>query len=240
MRVLETYSGELSDDEIIDLIIDACEKKRAEKRLIEYKKELSKPPKAEILTAAQLYKITINKAIAEHEKRDIVFSLNEAEKQIYLLLSMYFAGDSEIEKHGFKLKKGLLIFGPVGCGKTTAMGLFRRNPSKDFGLVSCLKVTEAFKKDGPEGIEKFYSQSYCFDDFGTETSGKYFGNESNVLSDILLTKYESELSSGFKTYITTNLTPEQIEEGYGKRLRSRMKEMFNVIRFPSDSEDKRK
>lgn len=240
MQLLANYEGELSDDEIIDILIDACETKRAEKRLIEYKKQLANPPKQGPVSSESLYKTIVNRGIQEHEKRNEVFSLNEEEKQIYWLLSMYFTGDADFEKHGFKLKKGILVFGPIGCGKTTAMSLFRRNPSKEYGLISCIKVAEEFKKNGPVGIEKFYNQSYCFDDFGTEGNGKFFGNESNVMADILMTKYETEISTGFRTYITTNLTPEQIEEYYGKRLRSRMKEMFNVIRFPSDSEDKRK
>ncbi|NEW80482.1 MAG: ATPase, partial [Gelidibacter sp.] len=40
-----------------------------------------------------------------------------------------------------------------------------------------------------------------------------------------------------KTHITTNLNAEELETRYGSRVRSRLREMLNVVAF--DSKDKR-
>jgi hypothetical protein len=240
-EVLASYEGEITDDEIINLIINFCETKRAEVRLEEYRKKVANPPKPEPVSAKQLYKIIINKALDDHRMKRIRFKLSEEEKLIYWLLCLYFTEDKEFEKRGLSLRKGLLIFGVTGCGKTTMMNLFRINPRLKFGVFACSKVSEAYKKEGVAALEKFYTQeSICFDDLGTETYAKNFGNESNVMADILMTRYENECEKGFRTHITTNLTNEQVEEYYGKRVRSRMKEMYNVISFPENSTDKRK
>lgn len=41
------------------------------------------------------------------------------------------------------------------------------------------------------------------------------------------------------TNITTNLNAVELEEKYGERVRSRMREMFNLISFSSNITDKR-
>jgi hypothetical protein len=42
------------------------------------------------------------------------------------------------------------------------------------------------------------------------------------------------------THATTNLSASDLEALYGNRLRSRMREMFNLIAFPNNTPDKRK
>lgn len=45
---------------------------------------------------------------------------------------------------------------------------------------------------------------------------------------------------GIITHATTNLTADELEATYGNRLRSRMREMFNLFGYDGTSEDKRK
>lgn len=42
------------------------------------------------------------------------------------------------------------------------------------------------------------------------------------------------------THATTNLNAEELEEGYGNRVHSRMRELFNFIAFDMGAGDKRK
>ncbi|NEW80122.1 MAG: ATPase, partial [Gelidibacter sp.] len=42
-----------------------------------------------------------------------------------------------------------------------------------------------------------------------------------------------------KTHITTNLNAEELETRYGSRVRSRLREMFNLIGFDESTKDKR-
>ena len=80
---------------------------------------------------------------------------------------------------------------------------------------------------------------YCFDDLGAEQSLKYYGNECNVMGEILLSRYEYFVSNDMLTHITTNLSSPEIENTYGMRVRSRLRETMNLISFASTSSDKR-
>jgi hypothetical protein len=42
------------------------------------------------------------------------------------------------------------------------------------------------------------------------------------------------------THITTNLNATEIEKQYGVRVRSRLREMMNVVSFPDEAPDKRR
>lgn len=100
-------------------------------------------------------------------------------------------------------------------------------------------------------IQKYSSQSfkfrtekepkiYCFDDLGVENNLKFYGNECNVMAEILLSRYDLFISHGMLTHITTNLNSSEIEDLYGNRVRSRLRSMFNLISFSEQSPDKRK
>lgn len=152
------------------------------------------------------------------------------------------------------LKKGIMLTGPVGCGKTCLMKLIRffQPPPEVHTLKSCREISFEFITKGFEVIHKYSSQPgtstsiekkpviYCFDDLGTEQNLKYFGNECNVMAEILLSRYDRFIAHGTLTHLTTNLSASEIETCYGNRVRSRMREMFNLISFPCDSKDKRK
>ncbi|MDA3943267.1 MAG: hypothetical protein PF694_06975 [Bacteroidetes bacterium] len=58
------------------------------------------------------------------------------------------------------------------------------------------------------------------------------------MAEILLSRYDNLPFN--QTHITTNLNADAIEQTYGSRLRSRMREMFNLIHFPSHAPDRRK
>jgi DNA replication protein DnaC len=75
-----------------------------------------------------------------------------------------------------------------------------------------------------------------FDDLGLEeVNVKMFGNSANVMSEILIDRYDSFKTKGVLTYASSNLTPSQFEDVYGARMRDRMKEMFNLITVKGES-----
>ena len=87
--------------------------------------------------------------------------------------------------------------------------------------------------------------------------GKNFGVDSNVIGEILLSRYElftrnpelvsrsysknptAKKGKPIVTHGTTNLNADEIEERYGNRVRSRMRELFNLIAFDKNCRDKR-
>ncbi|WP_203532575.1 P-loop NTPase family protein [Draconibacterium halophilum] len=122
---------------------------------------------------------------------------------------------------------------------------------KQYRVVSTRDISFEFEKEGYKVINRYsknpvdlsYSNPipsiYCFDDLGVEQVQKYFGNECNVMGEILLSRYDLFVSKGIPTYLTTNLSASEIEEKYGNRVRSRMREMFNLIAFDKNAKDKR-
>ncbi|WP_090632121.1 hypothetical protein [Parapedobacter indicus] len=185
------------------------------------------------------------------------FKLNEYNRFIISLLSYYFSEDPRFEENGqYSLNKGIMLVGPVGCGKTTIMRAFQVNPSNGYAIVSSRRVSEEYT-DKTEGgniaIDKYsnllavyprqnFGQSeigYCFDDLGTENAKKHFGNEVDVMGNIILNRYDLPGNKN-KTHFTANLAADEIEELYGPRVRSRLREMCNFIEFSPNSPDYRR
>jgi len=178
----------------------------------------------------------------------IWIELDEFNREIYLQLVKYFSND--IDFNG-DLKKGMLIRGPLGCGKTFLMKAFRLNQKASFKVVSCKDLCREFAERGFEVITEYskpqriitnvFGQDQigvCFDDLGTDEGRKYYGDSVNVMVDIITKRYETGLAH--MTFITTNLTGDQVSELYGDRIRSRMREMFNTLNFDVRAKDRRK
>ncbi|WP_438861450.1 hypothetical protein [Flavobacterium adhaerens] len=59
------------------------------------------------------------------------------------------------------------------------------------------------------------------------------------MDEILISRYEQFVENNSVTHITTNLSASELENAYGYRVRSRMRSMYNLITFNSNSIDKR-
>ncbi|MFY0624890.1 MAG: ATPase [Reichenbachiella sp.] len=182
------------------------------------------------------------------------FKIQEEDHPVIFKLLVYFMRDKEnADKLGIDHKKGLMLTGPIGCGKTSLMNLFRYITAKypPHVMISCRKVAFQFIQEGYGVIQKYSDCAFrrgkpemepithCFDDLGLENNLKYYGNDCNVMSEILLSRYDHFITSGMLTHITTNLNSSEIEKIYGNRVRSRMREVYNVVAFSPASLDKR-
>ena len=178
------------------------------------------------------------------------FKVHAEDYEIIFQLLVYFLQDtSNAQKYNISFRKGILLSGPVGCGKTSLMSLlkFLLPAENRYIMKSCREVNFEFIKDGYSVIEKYsrnffnkdIPKTYCFDDLGTEDNLKYFGNDCNAMAEILLSRYDLFVSRKMLTHLTSNLTGTEMEDYYGLRVRSRLREMFNLIAFDSNSKDKR-
>jgi hypothetical protein len=168
---------------------------------------------------------------------------------VYALFVYFLRLEREATRLGIDLSKGILLLGPVGCGKTSLMTLMKSVAigPQHYTMRSCREITFEFMRDDFEVISRYSQMSfdngrpktYCFDDLGSENTLRQYGNSCNVMAEIIQSRHELFLTCDMITHVTTNLHASGIEQAYGDRVRSRMREMFNVVGFDKNTRDKR-
>lgn len=171
-------------------------------------------------------------------------------------LFYYFIGDidnfkkcqnvSSISKPD--LRKGLLIIGGYGNGKTSIMRALETcfiNTNLAFRGYTTNELVSMYEScekpmDKDEFNKKMNSGTRYFDDVMTEREASNYG-KANLLKDILEERYNKRL----RTYISLNYkqgTGEDLEQGllqlsdkYGSRIYDRIFDMFNVVQFKGKS-----
>lgn len=253
----------LTAEEEFEVIYQARVAKYYAERKREYFEKLSKEPEVKVYTADQL-KGFVTAALTPQGKK---VKIDNDNTEIVQLLCWYFSNDPKFEEqkdftgNSYSLQKGLCLMGNVGVGKTFLMGFFHNNQNQSYVMANCRKIEglwieQMSNKDKPlKNVIDHYSAAIqiatnsnpfgaqalgtCFDDLGTETSpSKSYGEEKNILAEILMNRYESGLPANW-THITTNLSTHDIGLKYGSRVRDRCREMFNLIQFNNEAKSRR-
>lgn len=188
------------------------------------------------------------------------FDVDEHNKTVFRLLCLYFSNDPQLEKEGFysegnliqqySLQKGICLYSKErGTGKTVLMNLFNQNSKNCFVVIPTKNIAAWYQADGKSIID-IYSKPWecmkeakrlfqspvgiCYDDLGDEEIKNNFGNKENVMQRVLQQVYDGDQQHEWFKYFhcTTNLSGDEIEAMYDKRVRSRMREMFNWIELP--------
>ena len=171
-------------------------------------------------------------------------------------LSLYFSGDERFEamSPSFSLKKGILLHGNPGCGKTLMMKAFQNNSYQSYKLYdiaemadqvidesSRAEVTNRLSKVIKGPPNRFGHEKYgiCIDDAGFEVDRKLYGNPVELLLAVIRKRYSKNISGRY-THMVTNLTVGELKDRYGERFASRISEMFNQITFHPNAPDRRK
>ena len=240
IKITDTYR-----EKVIHL---ARERKKSNLLVNDYWKKVDQGKPVVTHTPREVYQNFVTRAA---QIAGAPFIIDEYNKSLITGLCLYFANSPKAADYGFDLKKGLLLLGGVGVGKTLIMKAFSLNQNTSFRVVRSRDISYDFADKG-FGVVKLYSElttipvniygqnelGICIDDLGTDEERKHYGDKANALTEIVLNRYD--LGRHNMTHITTNLNAKAIEQVYGLRVRSRMREMFNQVSFGNQSPDRRK
>lgn len=143
-------------------------------------------------------------------------------------------------------KKGVLLFGPVGTGKSTIiriLGELLRLNGQGYATINCSYLTTQYASTGLEALNSstfnetevgYKPVNRAFDELGREPRpAKYYGNDLNVMQYILQCRYE--IRDKVRTFATTNLRPEGLSDLYGQYIADRVGEMFTLVELKGKS-----
>lgn len=171
------------------------------------------------------------------------FVIDKNNKNYFNILCHYFSEDLKFEEEiGGELRKGIMVFGDVGTGKSSSFDIIQ-NISKKHKLTALwfpkrsandvvTKYNESLLKDVV--IRDCSKGKMYFDDLGSEKEASNFGKE-DIFVRILELRYDEFKEKGTKTFLTTNFTIEDIKNRYGIRIYDRFREMFNFLELSGES-----
>lgn len=242
---------ELTEEEKAEALRAAREKKAAAIEAKKYWEKVTAQQTYMKYSAIELY----YKLVQSRNAHGKPFIVDDDNREQVKRLCVYFACDEErASQMGIDLTKGLLLMGNVGVGKTHLMSFFFQNQNASYVMVNCRTVEDKWINQD-KGTIDYYSNAHpyavnadpfghnmfgmCFDDLGTENSpSKAYGEEKNVLADIIMNRYENRLPYNM-THFTTNLSAHDLGLKYGTRVRDRMREMCNQIQFDNGAKSRR-
>lgn len=164
------------------------------------------------------------KLIVKDDKKGLDFT------KFITALCFFVSRDERFETElGYSLNKGLLIRGISGLGKTHLVKCLEQNALNPILILSMLNIADEIKDNGEYLINYGNNKIIYLDDVGTEEPTiNHYGTKINFFKNFIESVY-------LKTQIfnhlmfSTNNNANELQEKYGFRVRSRMKDMFNVI-----------
>ena len=133
------------------------------------------------------------------------------------------------------MRKGWILYGPTGTGKTVRARLAREFAGVEvvtarhlFDELITLPFYQASRIGSLTISSRMKGSDLIIDDLGTEPqTATIYGNVRNPMAELLEERYE--VWPHIRTYMTTNLTSQEIEERYGERVVSRLSEMCGTM-----------
>ncbi len=200
------------------------------------------------MTSQEFEKYFIDKAtqITKGDK-DFRFVIDSNNIKVLNFFCAYMAQDLKaLQKLKGNIKKGILIQGSNGSGKSFLFEILDRiynnNNAKHWKIhfVEAIMLPEKYRRyiSNPQiaandlDFYEYYSKgTILIDDLGAEKKLKHFGNEVEIIDQMIQLRYNTFKKKGLKTFVTTNLSLEDIKERYGLRSYDRIFEMFNILQL---------
>ncbi|MCM4167161.1 hypothetical protein KCTC52924_02741 [Arenibacter antarcticus] len=194
-------------------------------------------------------KVFFKSAVEFYALMELHFEVDATNKNFLGHFCKYWNGDPKFEVlDNISLRKGLLVFGSYGTGKTSSFKIIQnmskqyRIPELWFPIIGAQEVVAKYNavRNKDEVIDYYSKGTFLFDDLGTETVGNnvYQYGKEEIFVRILLNRYRNFESLGTKTHVTTNLSFAQIENRYGTQISDRFIRMFNQLKLDGPSRRK--
>lgn len=177
-------------------------------------------------TAENVYKFMAYVSRETYDKKLFVTDWN---RQLIAAICFFISNDIRFETQlGYSFKKGLLLRGISGIGKTFLIKCVKDNELNPVVIHSMIEITDAVRDNG--FIELRVGEKILYlDDVGTEEPNvKCFGTTISFFKNFIENYYMKDLPFN-KLIISTNNSFDELESKYGFRVRSRLKDMFNII-----------
>lgn len=158
------------------------------------------------------------------------YIIDDENRQVLINLVDYFSDIPASEKPVLDARKGILIIGNPGAGKTLLLEVFNRlirNLPTAYKIMTCIDATKNYENKG-DGSIRFFG-NYFFDDLGHEEIVNRYGNKREVLHDIIFDRYNLWRLQRVITHFTTNKSPLELIQRYGDHCYSRLQQMCNIV-----------
>lgn len=182
----------------------------------------------------------------EANERGFKLTFDDGNKYALDQLIKYFIRDKSFNG---SLAKGLALVGDTGRGKTFLMECLQLftvayDLPTAFSIIDMKHIAREANTNGVEVIESYTQLIKSYDDVGFEEKVRHYGNQICTFTELISIAYNKFTKTGKVCHMTSNLSHrglgdfQTFEDKYGKRVGSRLTEMFNFIYL--SGQDKRK
>ncbi len=183
------------------------------------------------------------------EKWNRQFEIDGFNTDALNILCCYFSDNKKFnEVHEGDYRKGFILFGNVGVGKTSIFRilelLFKEFylPQYNFkfvtarSIISEVIIESKSKVSSEEFIIQKYSKSILYiDDISKNSKAIIWGQKRDVIEEILLNRYDLFCRNGKRTFVSTNLSRDEFTTNFSPSMNDRLFDMFNFIDLPGKS-----
>jgi hypothetical protein len=245
----------------------AIAKKRFERQEKEQQKLFNIGNSKKMFTYDEMYQQAFSVGKNIGEKAGYKFLIDEHNAHQFHLLCLFFTNDPKFEDYGleiggkmqqkYDLKKGIWIQSDGrGTGKSQLLNCFKFNKRQSFNYTHTAQMRSEFQKNGYLGLDYYlkemetypcssnYYQSkngWLYDELFAEGKANHMGTPEVISEYIVNTLYDfstNHKGNFWKFHCTSNGDGAFIEERNGRNYRSRMSEMYNLIKL--DGPDRRR
>ena len=231
---LMEIQGQLYTPQEAEQVLAACNRNKHREQ--EQQKSRDQEKKEQEAQRQELKKLYTAKYLLQTAKQNCLqvygkpLVMDQNTTPLLKALCFFLSEDERFETElGYSFKKGLLLRGNSGLGKTFLPLLLSGNEYNPIRIISVLDAAGQVRKEGEYTVNMQGAKILCLDDVGREDAPQFFYKSEINWFRNFLESYYLEKRPFNRLIISTNLGFAGLEEKYGYPVRSRLREMLNVV-----------